>query len=103
MCSRRYIAWKCSRCYRLSMAPRRKRVVPDRSAERGARRSALIDELASFVLRKGLSDTSLRHLAAQHGTSDRMLLYYFRTKEELLVAVLDRISERLARILQGSS
>jgi AcrR family transcriptional regulator len=85
------------------MAPRRKKAAPDRTGEHGARRSALTDELASFVLRKGLSDTSLRHLAAQHDTSDRMLLYYFRTKEELLVAVLARISERLGRILEGYS
>jgi AcrR family transcriptional regulator len=68
-----------------------------------ARRSALTDELASFVLRKGLSDTSLRHLAAQHGTSDRMLLYYFRDKDDLLVEVLDRVSERLGEILQRYS
>jgi AcrR family transcriptional regulator len=81
------------------MVPRRKKSIPERTEEHRTRRSALTDELASFVLRKGLSDTSLRHLAAQHDTSDRMLLYYFRSKEDLLVAVLARISERLGQIL----
>src|SRR5438270_1650424 len=82
-----------------SVVPRRKKAIPKPTGERHARRSALTDELASFVLRKGLSDTSLRHLAAQHDTSDRMLLYYFRSKDDLLVAVLARISERLGQAL----
>jgi len=72
------------------------------AAAHAARRSALTDQLASFALRNGLG-ASVRRLAAHHRTSDRMLLYYFGTKEKLLVAVLERISERLDAILQRFS
>jgi AcrR family transcriptional regulator len=78
--------------------PRRKKRSAG-SPDHGARRESLVDELASFVLRKGLGDMSLRRLAGQHGTSDRMLLYYFRDKDDLVIAVLHRVSERLSAIL----
>lgn len=55
-------------------------------------RDALVGRLAEWVLAQGLSKTSLRQLAAAVGTSDRMLLYYFRDKAELLEIVLGRIA-----------
>jgi len=65
-----------------------------------ARRSALTDRLADIVLAEGLADFGLRRVAARLATSDRMLLYYFDTKVELVLAVLTRISERLSGALQ---
>jgi AcrR family transcriptional regulator len=41
-----------------------------------------------YIADHGLADLSLRPLAAELGTSSRMLIYYFRTKEELLVQAL---------------
>ncbi len=55
-------------------------------------RASLEARLAQWVLVQGLSKTSLRQLAAGVGTSDRMLLYYFRDKAELLEVVLGRIA-----------
>lgn len=55
-------------------------------------KAALEDRLAQWVLAEGLSKTSLRQLAAGVGTSDRMLLYYYRDKAELLESVLVRIA-----------
>ena len=59
------------------------------------RRTALIDLLADHVLAQGLSASSLRPLAKAAGVSDRMLLYYFKDKAEILSEVLARLAERL--------
>ena len=64
------------------------------------KRSALIDKLADHVLAEGLLHASLRPLAKAVGTSDRMLLYYFKDKDELIEAVLDRITARITAILE---
>lgn len=67
-----------------------------------ARREALLDRLADHVLAEGLQGLSLRPLAKAVGTSDRMLLYYFADKAELVAAVLERIAARLtARLAAG--
>jgi len=60
-----------------------------------ARRAALIERLTDHVLAQGLSSSSLRPLAAAAGTSDRMLLYYFRDKTELIGAVLENVAARM--------
>ena len=67
------------------------------------KRSNLIDQLADHILAEGLLNASLRPLAKAVGTSDRMLLYYFKDKDELIEAVLDRIAARITLILEQSS
>jgi AcrR family transcriptional regulator len=52
------------------------------------RRSELIELLADHVLAHGLSASSLRPLAKAARLSDRMLLYYFKDKDELMQGVL---------------
>lgn len=64
-----------------------------------ARRSAIIDALADHVLAEGLPAASLRPLARAAGISDRMLLYYFKDKAEVMAAVLERIALRLTGML----
>lgn len=64
------------------------------------RREALIDRMADHVLSYGLAAATLRPLAAAVGTSDRMLLYYFTDKDELVTAVLDNIAGRLLKDLE---
>ncbi len=59
------------------------------------RRSMILDRLADHVLAEGLAASSLRPLARAAGTSDRMLLYYFRDKPELVAATLERVAERM--------
>ena len=49
--------------------------------EASDKRAALIDKLADHVLADGLLHASLRPLAKAVGTSDRMLLYYFKDKD----------------------
>jgi AcrR family transcriptional regulator len=58
-------------------------------------RADIVECLADYVLANGLSASSLRPLAKAAGTSDRMLLYYFKDKSEIITAVLQLISARL--------
>ena len=57
------------------------------------RRQVLAEAATDYVIEHGLIDLSLRPLAAALGTSDRMLLYHFRDKNDL-VAVLGRARRR---------
>jgi AcrR family transcriptional regulator len=63
------------------------------------RRAALLDAMADHMLSAGLAASSLRPLAKAAGTSDRMLLYYFPTKDALVEAVLAHVAQRQAELL----
>ena len=52
------------------------------------RRAALLRGAVLHVLAEGLADLSLRPLAEALGTSARMLVYYFGSKEQLILDVL---------------
>lgn len=67
-----------------------------------AKRAQIIDHLVDFLLREGLGAASLRPLAEAAGTSDRMLLYYFRDKEELLAATLTQGAAQLTVLLDAA-
>jgi AcrR family transcriptional regulator len=54
------------------------------------KREALLAAAGAVLARIGVLDTSLRALAAEMGTSARMLVYYFGTKEQLILEVLTR-------------
>ncbi|MFE9579084.1 TetR/AcrR family transcriptional regulator [Nocardia sp. NPDC006044] len=52
------------------------------------KRAELLAAVVRYIADHGLAELSLRPLAAELGTSSRMLIYYFTTKEELLVQAL---------------
>ncbi|MBV8235913.1 MAG: TetR/AcrR family transcriptional regulator [Acidimicrobiia bacterium] len=60
---------------------------------RGAR-AALLDAAVEFATVRGLSDVSLRQMATALGTSHRMLIYHFGSKEGLLAAVVNEVERR---------
>ncbi|MGW3632189.1 TetR/AcrR family transcriptional regulator [Streptomyces sp. NPDC005122] len=53
-----------------------------------AKRRDLLERVRAYILRNGLADLSLRPLARALGTSDRMLLYYFGSKERMVAEAL---------------
>jgi AcrR family transcriptional regulator len=69
---------------------------------RDDRREAAIEAMADHLLAEGLAGASLRPLALAAGTSDRMLLYYFADKDELLAATLGRVALRLTGMLDAA-
>jgi AcrR family transcriptional regulator len=58
------------------------------------RRQVLAEAATDYVLEHGLLDLSLRPLAKALGTSDRMLLYHFRDKPDLVATVLRVSNDR---------
>lgn len=58
------------------------------------RRAAWTEVATDYVLAHGLIGLSLRPLAAELGTSDRMLLYHFGSKDELVADVLRCSNDR---------
>ncbi|MEV7397614.1 TetR/AcrR family transcriptional regulator [Aeromicrobium sp. NPDC092404] len=58
------------------------------------KRDDLTEAATDYVLEHGLIGLSLRPMAAELGTSDRMLIYHFGTKDELVAAVLATSNER---------
>jgi AcrR family transcriptional regulator len=64
------------------------------------RRAELTEAALGYVLTEGLIGLSLRPLAAALGTSDRMLVYHFGSKDVLVADVVQLASERLAESLE---
>jgi AcrR family transcriptional regulator len=65
------------------------------------RRAAVLGRAADYVLEHGLAGLSLRPLAKALGTSPRMLLYDFGSKERLIQDVLGEIRRRETRLLEN--
>jgi AcrR family transcriptional regulator len=62
--------------------------------KRTGRREELAQAATDYVLAHGLVGLSLRPLAAEIGTSDRMLLYHFESKDDLVATVLRVSNDR---------
>ncbi|OZA91837.1 MAG: TetR family transcriptional regulator [Erythrobacter sp. 34-65-8] len=62
-------------------------------------RETLLPRLAAHVMAHGLADASLRPLARAAGTSDRMLLYHFGSKERLMADLLAHLAAQFAAAL----
>lgn len=65
-------------------------------------RETLLPPLMAHVLAEGLGQASLRPLAKAAGTSDRMLIYHFGTKEALVVDLLTHIAGVYAAMLDAA-
>src|SRR5580692_7576252 len=57
----------------------------------------LLESLIAYLVRRGVADLSLRPMAAAVGTSARLLIFHFGSKERLLLEVLDEMQARLQR------
>ena len=66
-----------------------------------SRREELLSGATRYVGEHGLATLTLRPLAAALGTSDRMLVYHFGSRERLVVALLDRAFTDLASVWEG--
>jgi AcrR family transcriptional regulator len=65
------------------------------------RREELLDQVTDHVLEHGLIGLTLRPLAAAIGTSDRMLIYHFGSRDALVSAVVARAGERAVAMIDA--
>lgn len=61
-----------------------------------------LDRMADHILAQGLHDATLRPLARAAGTSDRMLIYRYGSKDRLIAALLDHLALRLTAMLDAA-
>ena len=60
----------------------------------GQARSALLGRVVGHLRRQGLAGQSLREIAAAVGTSHRMLVYHFGSRDGLLSAVVEEVERQ---------
>lgn len=65
-------------------------------------KETLLPSLAAYVLAQGLAGASLRPLAKAAGTSDRMLIYHFGNKDDLIQEVLDYLADIYSNALDAA-
>ena len=63
------------------------------------RRDELVAALVEAYARDGLGTRSMRELAAELGTSHRMLIHHFGSREGMLVAVVEEVERRQGAVL----
>jgi AcrR family transcriptional regulator len=68
----------------------------------GQPRERLLAAAVAHALSEGIADQSLRELAAALGTSHRMLIYHFGSREGLLVAVTRAVEDMVRATYQQS-
>jgi AcrR family transcriptional regulator len=61
----------------------------------GERRDELIHKSLDYFLKNGVAGLSLRPLASEIGTSARLLVYHFGSKEGLINAVMSEVQTRI--------
>jgi AcrR family transcriptional regulator len=70
------------------------------------RKEELLNGALSYLSEHGIANVSLRPMATQLGTSPRILMFHFKSKERLLQEVMEELQTRLkssfARIGKGS-
>jgi AcrR family transcriptional regulator len=64
-----------------------------------ARRRQLLEALVGEFAAGGIGDRPLRELAGAVGTSHRMLLHHFGSREDILVAIVEEIERRQMTLL----
>jgi AcrR family transcriptional regulator len=74
----------------------RKKPQQDRSRQVTA---ALIEATAKTIAKRGLGDITTNHIATCAGVSVGSLYQYYDSKEALVDALMDRLSEELARLI----
>ncbi|MFF6984591.1 TetR/AcrR family transcriptional regulator [Streptomyces sp. NPDC008343] len=64
------------------------------------KRQELLQQIRGYLTQHGIADVTLRPMARALGTSDRMLLYYFGSKEQMLLEALAPVEIRPLPVLQ---
>ena len=63
------------------------------------RKSEIVEQAIAYMEQHGIGDLSLRGLAAALGTSHRMLIHHFGSKEALWIAIVKAVEEHQREVL----
>ena len=66
-----------------------------------AKKEDIAKKLADYIIENGMKESSLRQLASRIGTSDRMLIHYFKDKETLMTTIFNIVIIKLINVLKG--
>ncbi len=66
------------------------------------RRQKIVGAAVAHLIEHGLQNSGLRAIAQSAGMSDRMIMYYFETKDDLVSEALTVISDHLADGMEHS-
>src|SRR5579863_6712330 len=66
-----------------------------------SRKSELLDGALKYLVKHGVAHASLRPMASELGTSPRILIFHFRSKEGLLQQVFKELQYRLQASLRS--
>jgi AcrR family transcriptional regulator len=75
-------------------------MVPLKKTEK--RKREIVEAAASHLIEHGFQRSGLRAIAQSVGMSDRMIMYYFETKDDLVSAALEMIGEGLAAGMESA-
>lgn len=89
----------------VSVGPGYRRVMTQRTdgGEQIPERERLLGLVAGYVLEHGIADLTLRRLGTAIGSNNRMLLYYFGSKEKLSAQALLAASHRFPTFVAAMS
>jgi AcrR family transcriptional regulator len=78
-------------------APKRrtKPPAPPRVNIAGLRREQIVEAASAIIATQGIQNLSLSEIEAHTGMSRGQLTYYFKTKEDILLAVFDQMVQRM--------
>lgn len=74
----------------------------NRQDKKEERRQQIIGAVAAHLIQEGFSNSGLRALAKSVGISDRMVMYYFDTKDALIAEAITAIGDNLADAMEQS-
>lgn len=64
------------------------------------RRSVLLEAIIDHVVEHGIDGLTLRRLSETTGSNNRMLLYYFGSRDQIVVTALQQATQRFPRVLE---
>ncbi|MCZ4501079.1 MAG: hypothetical protein JWQ74_3636 [Marmoricola sp.] len=63
-----------------------------------SRREQMLERVVDYVIEHGIAELTLRRLAESAGTNNRMLLYYFGSREQIIVEAMRTAEIRFPRM-----
>lgn len=87
-------------------ARRAKAASPSEAGAPATTRERILDVALDLFIRKGYAETSLREIAAELGFSKAALYYHFESKQDILLALhnrLHRLSDEVLPLLQSAA